>query len=411
MAALPDDKHWMIGFRVVLGEQPDTQPLPPSVPPAYAVSVSLTVPADIGKGPDPAIPYFAEPKVYVKVEPSVRGPFYGHNHFPCVAEAPNGDLLAVWFTTNEESGREMKLVASRLRYGSGSWDEGSVFWDAPDRNMTGGALWNDGRGKLYHVCGMGTAGTWGALVQAVRTSEDSGATWSKARLMTLNHGVRTMPIPSMFRTHDCSLVLSCDAETGNGGGSAVWISDDEGDSWYDAGGLIAGIHAPVAELADGRLLAYGRGDDIYGRMPKSVSADKGKSWAYSESEFDPISLGQRAVLRRLQEGPLFFASFANGMQLRDRSGAVRSVSGLFAAVSYDEGESWTCKRLVSTDEVGGVWNGGAWTGEFRMDRSHAEPKGYLAVTQAGSGVIHLLSSRIHYAFNLAWIEQLSPALD
>lgn len=410
MATLPEDKHWMIGFRVVLGELPDTEPLPPEGPAPHQIGVAQTVP----EIPDAAIgadqPYFAQPKVYVKLTPSERGPFFRHNHSPYVAETPNGDLLAAWFTTNEESGREMKLVASRLRNGAGEWDDASVFWDAPDRNMTGGAFWLDESGKLYHICGLGAAGTWGTLVQVLRTSTDNGATWSKGRILYPEHGVRTMPIPSLFKTRSGAMVLSCDAETGSTGGSTVWISKDEGDSWYDAGGLIRGIHAPVEELSDGRLLAFGRGDEMHGRMAKSISTDLGRTWRYEESEFDPIGMGQRAVLRRLKEGPLFLASFADGMEIVDRSGQTRKICGLFAAVSYDDGETWPYKRLVSTDEEGGVWDGGAWTGEFRMDRSHAEPKGYLAMVQGRDGVIHLLSSRIHYAFNLQWVLERSPAL-
>lgn len=410
MATLPEDKHWLIGFRVVLGELPDTVPLPPAAPYPYQIGVSQSVPDWPDEAAKADAPCFAEPKVYVKLTPSERGPFYRHNHSPYVAETPNGDLLAAWFTTNEESGREMKLVASRLRHGAEEWDDASLFWDAPDRNMTGGAFWVDEAGKLYHICGLGAAGTWGTLVQVLRTSTDNGVTWSKGKILYPEHGVRTMPIPSLFKTRSGALVLSCDAETGSTGGSTIWISKDEGDSWYDAGGLIRGIHAPVEELSDGRLLAFGRGDEMHGRMAKSISADMGRTWRYEESEFDPIGMGQRAVLRRLKEGPLFLASFADGMDIVDRSGRTRKISGLFAAVSYDDGETWPCKRLVSTDEDGGVWDGGAWTGEFRMDRSHAEPKGYLAMVQGRDGTIHLLSSRIHYAFNLQWVLERSPAL-
>ncbi|WP_020617357.1 SUMF1/EgtB/PvdO family nonheme iron enzyme [Paenibacillus daejeonensis] len=408
MATLPEDKHWLIGFRVVLAEPVATEPLPPAEPYPYQLGVSQTV---IAQEPtERGAPYFAPPRVYVKLEPSERGPFFRHNHSPYVAETPNGDLLAAWFTTNEESGREMKLVASRLRYGSDSWDDASLFWDAPDRNMTAGALWLDEQGKLLHITGLGAAGTWGTLVQVLRTSEDNGVTWSKGRILYPEHGVRTMPIPSLFRMNDGTLVFSCDAETGSTGGSTVWLSEDDGDSWFDGGGLIRGIHAPVAEIAGGRLLAYGRGDEVHGHMARSISSDRGKSWVYSESEFDPIGMGQRAVMRRLQEGVLFMASFADGMEIQDRDGVRRPVQGLFAAVSLDDGETWPYKRLVTTDEDGGKWDGGAWTGEFRMDRSHAEPKGYLAMVQAKNGLIHLLSSRIHYCFNLDWVMALSPGL-
>lgn len=39
-----------------------------------------------------------------------------------------------------------------------------------------------------------------------------------------------------------------------------------------------------------------------------------------------------------------------------------------------------------------------------MDENHAEPRGYLAGTQTPDNVVHILSSRLHYRFNLAWLE-------
>ena len=45
-----------------------------------------------------------------------------------------------------------------------------------------------------------------------------------------------------------------------GGGTGAWL---------------AGIHGNVAELTDGRWLAFGRGDTINGMMPKSISSDPG----------------------------------------------------------------------------------------------------------------------------------------
>ncbi len=40
----------------------------------------------------------------------------------------------------------------------------------------------------------------------------------------------------------------------------------------------------------------------------------------------------------------------------------------------------------------------------------AEPRGYMAGTQTPDGVIHLISSKQHYAFNLAWLKAPRPAL-
>ena len=52
--------------------------------------------------------------------------------------------------------------------------------------------------------------------------------------------------------------------------------------------------------------------------------------------------------------------------------------------------------------------GGPFT-NAQMDAAHAEPKGYLCCTQAPDGMIHLLSSMMHYQFNLAWLKALPPA--
>merc|ERR1711964_373280 len=81
-----------------------------------------------------------------------------------------------------------------------------------------------------------------------------------------------------------------------------------GKTWKVSGVAIAGIHAGVAQLKDDRLMSFGCGNNIDGKMPRSISSDMGETWTYSASTFPPIGGGQRLVLMRLEEGPLFFAS-------------------------------------------------------------------------------------------------------
>jgi len=97
------------------------------------------------------------------------------------------------------------------------------------------------------------------------------------------------------------------------------------------------------------------------------------------------------------------------MLARDRAGKKRRVFGLYAALSYDEGQSWPVKKLVTPGGAAQKLSGGAWTGVFTLDRTHAEPRGYLAVTQTPDGTIHLISSALHYRFNKAWLEEPMPA--
>ena len=57
----------------------------------------------------------------------------------------------------------------------------------------------------------------------------------------------------------------------NFGGTRVWISRDETLTWKRASGETGGFQAPVIELDDGRLLAFGRGGNIYGMRLTSIS--------------------------------------------------------------------------------------------------------------------------------------------
>lgn len=403
MAALPENKHWLIGLRVVIGEMPDSDPLPEVLPKElFEVNVDHQT-RDLTSGPSSETPYFKGPRPYVKLQPTDRGPFYYHNHQADITELPNGDLMAIWYTTKSETGRYLGQAASRLRYGNDFWDPASIFWNTPDRNDHGNALWWDGDETIYHLSGVSVAATWGPLAMLMRTSTDNGATWSDARLINPEHQLRNQVISSMIRTQEGYLVVAADAVSTGEGGTAIHVSRDEGKTWNDPGGTIAGIHASVVQLNDGRLMAFGRGDNIDGRMPKSVSTDMGETWEYTASDFPPIRSTQRIVLLRLKEGPLFFASFADNMKFEDANGDEYHGSGLFAAVSYDEGETWPVKRLIAPEEDKG-WMVSARNRMFLWTQNTAEPSGYLAGTIAKNGIVHLISTSQHYEFNLKWLE-------
>ncbi len=77
-------------------------------------------------------------------------------------------------------------------------------------------------------------------------------------------------------------------------------------------------------------------------------------------------------------------------------------------MSFDEGETWTTRRLISDDGPGREVET-MDAGRFTMGFSTAEPKGYMSVCQSIDGTIHLISSKQHYAFNLAWLKTPPPA--
>ena len=424
LGALPDDKHWLIGFRVVQAEMPETEPLPEPEAPLWAQDVNQE-PWDWPEGPHADEPFFIKPISFVNIPPDSNGPLFSrHNHCPDITYLPNGDLFATWYTCNEEQGRELAVAAARFRRGADAWDAPSLFLKIPDRNMHATSIWREpDSNRVFHFQGVSVSYGWGNLALFHRVSEDNGVTWSPHHWINREHGLRNMPIAGVIRTREGAIVVPCDAVTGGHGGSTIHLSRDGGATWREpgagtpppdfvdggAGGTIAGIHAGVVELADGRLMALGRGDSIDEHMPKSVSNDLGKTWTYTASPFPPISSGQRLVLIRLAEGPLLFVSFTDprrernpkGMAFTDTEGNEFVGAGMYAALSYDEGETWPTRKLITPGD--GEYDGGAHTGRFITTPTLAEHRGYLAAVQTPDNVIHLISSKLHYRMNLAWL--------
>ncbi|MBI1789243.1 MAG: SUMF1/EgtB/PvdO family nonheme iron enzyme [Acidobacteria bacterium] len=413
MGAPPETRNWLIGLRVAIGPMPATAPLP--VPGPRRFQMNVVQRAAPASRLDPQQPYFKGPRPFVRIPEDSHGPIYSHhNHDTALTECPNGDLLAIWYTCVQERGRELAVAISRLRHGAEEWEPASPFWDAPDRNDHAPAMWFDGDKTIYHLNGLGIAGRWAPLAVVMRTSTDNGVTWSKPRLIVPEFDFRNMLAETVFRARDGSIVLAADVARRFGAAdhqlSNLWISRDGAATWFNPGGIIKGVHAAVVEVADGRWMALGRGENIDGWMPRSVSADMGRTWQYSASPFPPISGGQRLVLLRLKEGPILFVSFARNIHQLEPAGPgdIRASTHLFAALSSDEGRTWPVRRMIGSDRSQGVLTLDG--GRVRSSPSTSEHLGYLSVTQSRDGLIHLLTSKNHYAFNLAWIKQGQPAV-
>lgn len=429
MAMIPEDKHWLTGFRVIQADYPDSKaytsqsPIPENM---------LNIDQKKHIWTKETTPIFKEPVKYV-INPDCKSgnTFYSHNHCPTITWCNNGDLLAVWFTADQENGRGIEIIGSRLRQGKDHWEPASRFFKVPDRNMTGSALFNKGGDTLMYFNGVEAAGDWQNLAIVQRISTNNGATWDKPRMIVPQHGKRNQVISGTIQTSKGWLIQAADATPEGEGGTAIHISKDGGTTWYDPnsgipndfteggkGSNIAGIHAGIVELRDDNLMALGRGDAIKNkegllRMPMSISSDMGQTWKYTASELPPIDGGQRLVLMRLHEGPLMVISFTHhpyrlkndgeeGMVFIDSEGKEFIGYGAYAALSWDEGKTWPVKKLI-TDGKERLLYGQAWTGHFLMDNIHAEPRGYLAATQSLDNMIHLLSSGVHYQFNLEWL--------
>lgn len=439
MSALPEDRNYLTGFRVVQAEYPKSIPQPKTKPSRVMPKVFQGHATQKPDNYDADTPYFRTPQSFVKLPDQPQGPIFSfHNHDPALIDCPNGDLLAIWYSTQREWGPELCVVGSRLRAGADEWEEASMFFDLADRNEHGPAFGRGKSGEIYHFNGVGISG-WGGLATIMRTSTDNGATWSTPTFIKPERQAPYGCVESVFITQSGKLIVPLDAPNAS---TELLISDDKktfanpstgspAETFADGstGHRIAGIHAAATQLKNGDLYAIGRGKNINGKSPISRSTDGGKSWTYSASEFPPSGSGQRPLLLSLKEGPLLYIGFTdplkkmgpfelgkerlrvlhhNGMTLTDAAGETRTVYGMFAALSFDEGTTWPVKKLLTPGGPPKEYYGHGWTKKFIMDENKAEPLGYPSITQAPDGRIHLISSGIYYSFNLAWLNEPIP---
>jgi hypothetical protein len=93
--------------------------------------------------------------------------------------------------------------------------------------------------------------------------------------------------------------------------------------------------------------------------------------------------------------------------MTDAAGRYGKVSGLFGALSFDDGKHWPVRKLITPG--GPARKARAMDGrEFIMGPTSAEPRGYMTGIQTPDGVIHLISSKNHYAFNPMWLKTPMP---
>jgi hypothetical protein len=141
--------------------------------------------------------------------------------------------------------------------------------------------------------------------------------------------------------------------------SFVYFSDDEGATWHKSGSELfvsrdlgrAGGYSfeepVVAELADGRLLMYGRTE--MGRPYRSLSADRGYSWSWPE----PVHVASAYTPFLLKPIP----GTADVLGVWTQASEEEVLAGLMrhrltAAVSGDAGVSWEhFRNLESLDDT------------------------------------------------------------
>ena len=392
-------KH-KIGFRLVQASKPVGNHFPSMVG-LVQQGVKQTVDQVTGT-PAPQKPYFRKRHV-LPVPPENRQTramdaaglhpsFRGHNHSPALTVCPNGDLLAVMYTSYFEYEPEVSLMATRLRLGAEEWDMPSPFVDFPGANDHAPLLFtHQDTVRLFWGCG----NLPGAFPFQWIESKDNGATWTEVKFphFTREPGAYShQPVNSAFMAPGGTMFVASD---GGGSTSLLWATDDMGKTWRDTGGRSLGRHTTYCMLGNNAILGMGgKNSDVDGFMPGVVSRDGGKTWEKFKSMFPALSRNQRPALLRLKSGGIFLAGDFQDNLGKQPAGI--SNRGSFVALSRDDGKTWHVKK---------IWN--AQPHEDPSQGGGADTLGYAVAAQAPNGMIHLLTSMnhpcLHFEFNEAWI--------
>lgn len=368
----------------------------------------------VRQAPDPTVPYFRVrcalpiPAAYCPTEQGrlvgLDEGVYAHAHSPGFELLPNGDALAVYFSTPKgkaENDTACTFIQARLRYGAEEWDMPELFMNTIGANDQSALLWHDGAQLWFFGGGRGIS----AYVPfRMAVSRDNGATWtfSVPQIDQPMHRVTPQPITSAFRDPYHRIYMAMDGE---GSESFLWRSDDEGQSWTDLGGRTSGRHSAIVPLDTlGTLLSVGgKNAIIEGWNPQNISHDWGTTWEPPEkSTFPPLGTAQRPSIIRLASGALLLVgdSYMHKKKIAPPEGWQQG-NDCFAALSRDNGMTWMFKRLPVALP--------------HQARPEHPSLGYVTVRQAPNGIIHVLTSanfpNLHYEFNEAWLCSDSPSAE
>jgi len=391
-----------IGFRVVMGEMPDTRPTKFEKP-FFQRCVKQTKVA-VKQGPDFNKPYYRTRRIFPQLskEQMVKvgwkiglPPGLGTNqHTGALVALDNGDLLATYYNGFVESEPDLSILVMRLRYGSNQWDIPSVWPDFLDINDASPFIFND-NGTIW--LGWGCPHLAGGYPFQWTVSTDNGATWGSIRFPIFEsrpggYG-RRQPINAAFRGPDNTIYIGFD---GWGPTSGLWASRNNGKTWYDTGGRTCGLHSTFVLLDDNKtILSYGtRNRTINGFAPKNISTDWGKTWHVSRSPVPGQGGGRNPVMLKLKSGRLFYVSdFAWS---KDPNVTGFAGPGAYVGLSDDNGKTWLIRKLT-----------GGQTLDENGKPVEVRTVGYVGACQADNDIIHLVTSHnnpnLHIELNEAWI--------
>jgi predicted neuraminidase len=352
-----------------------------------------------------------------------------HNHSSSIVETPKGELLVCWFHgSGERTADDVVIRAARWSQARRTWSPPFTMADAPGFPETNPVLFVDRRERLFFFWPLIIAHRWETALMKYRISTDyeqadgppAWAFQDNIVLVPKNIVAKTKAFVAaeadgnsqlaaagqrlieraedeyfsrmgwFTRTHPLELPsgrLLVPMYSDGYSFGIMAISDDGGVTWKGSEPIVGfgGIQPSVVRKNDGTLVAYLRDN---GPPPKralmSVSTDDGESWTMAR-DTDILNPGSSVEVVRLR----------NGHWIMVYNDLERGRYSLVAAISDDEGKTWTVRRHL----------------EGRPDVETANQYHYPSVIQSRDGTVHATYSYStpagksikHASFNEEWV--------
>ena len=323
---------------------------------------------------------------------------YNHLHSAGMDIMPNGDVLAIYFSTplgKSEADTSTTFVQARLRYGAVEWDMPELFFDTHNANDQSALVWRDGD-KVWFFGGGRDISDWVPFRYC--TTIDNGATWTYnvPKLSQPATEYTAQPISNAFRAADGSIYMASDGKSST---SFLWQSKDDSQTWHQMAGRTSGRHSTIVPLDEkGTLLSIGgKNASIDGWTPQNISHDWGETWEEAtKAPFPPLGTAQRPCMIRLKSGNLLLVtdSYMHKKKIAPPAGW-QNGNDCVVALSTDNGKTWKIKSLPI-----------ALPQHHRVEHPSL---GYVTLRQAENGAIHILTTTnfpgLDIEFNEAWVNE------